>query len=305
MPGIALAQAWRRRAPEHESFYATGPRPIDARLLGKTDIPFVQGARAAFNRFRPDAVAVTGGRSSVDAAWEAFRRGVPFFVLEQNVVPGRANRLLSLASRRVFSQFGEARRWFRGAFVHSGSPMRDLRRVPRAEALDALGLDSDRMTVLVLGGSLGSECLNRLGPAVADILGEAFQWIHLSGNGRSVPVYRRRARVLPFVDDMGLVYSAADCVISRAGATAIQEIAACGLPAILVPFPGAADDHQTANARVLWSAGAAEYIDEADLEPRDVARRLATWNATALGRAVTRFARPEAGNRIAEEIASS
>lgn len=297
MPGIALAQAWRRRSPSHHVLYLAGPRAFDGRTLDKTDLPWARGARHVFAYYRPDVVAVTGGRSSVAAAFEAVRRGVPLFVLEQNVVPGRANRLMGLAARTVFSQFEEARRWFRRPMLHTGSPMRALARTDRASARTALGLAPDRHTVLVLGGSLGARSLNELGPRVADYIDA--QWIHLCGSHRA-PRYAARAHVTEFCDDMATVYSAADAVISRAGAIAILEIAAFGLPAILVPFPGAADDHQRANARVLASAGAAVCLEAPS--PERVAWTLASWDAASLSRNVVKFAHPGAADRIAREI---
>lgn len=297
MPGIALAQAWRRRSPSHHVLYLAGPRAFDGRTLNKTDIPWARGARHVFAYYRPDVVAVTGGRSSIGAAFEAARRGVPLFVLEQNVIPGRANRLMALAARTVFSQFAEARRWFRRPMLHTGSPMRELPRMEKAAARARLGLDPDAYTVLVLGGSLGARDLNDLGPRVAELV-EA-QWIHLYGHRRA-PAYRARAFTANFSDDMATIYSAADAVLSRAGAIAILEVAAFGLPAILVPFPGAADDHQRANARVLATAGAAVCMDEPT--PERVAWTLRSWDAASLSRNVSRFAFPDAAERIAREI---
>jgi UDP-N-acetylglucosamine--N-acetylmuramyl-(pentapeptide) pyrophosphoryl-undecaprenol N-acetylglucosamine transferase len=278
---------------------------MDRELLMQERVPWRRDRDRAFSEYRPDAVVVTGGRAALGAAWAAFRRGIPYFVLEQNVIPGRANRLMAWGARRIYSQFGEARRWFRGDFIHSGSPMRPLRRIPAPEARARFGLDPQTPTILVLGGSQGSERLNRLGPAVAEILGAPFQWLHVAG-GRDVwPVYRGRACVTAFAADMGAVYSACDAAISRAGATAIHEIAHFGLPAILVPYPRAADDHQRANARVLAAAGAAVLMEEETLDERRVAAVLRSWNVEALRANVARFARPEAAASISRDIEDS
>lgn len=302
MPGIALAQAWRRRSPKHHALYVAGGSTLDGRLLNYAGVPWLRNTRRVFARFRPDAVAVTGGRSALPTAFQSIRRGVPLFVLEQNAIPGRANRLMGMVARRVYSQFKEARRWFRRPSVHSGSPMRRLERIPKQEARAALDLDPDRETILVLGGSQGSQRLNQLGPKVAARLGGSTQWLHVSGRSRHQPQYGGRARVLTFANDMATIYSAADGVISRAGATAIMEIAHFRLPAILVPFPHALDDHQRANARVLASEGAGVLLEENESLESRATEVLRSWSVEALRRNVARFARPRAAEWIAGDI---
>jgi UDP-N-acetylglucosamine--N-acetylmuramyl-(pentapeptide) pyrophosphoryl-undecaprenol N-acetylglucosamine transferase len=217
--------------------------------------------------FGADLLLGTGGYSSGPAAVAARTLGVPVVLQEQNAVPGLTNRLLGRIARRVFIAFEPARAYFpAGRTVLAGNPVRD-------EALGAGG-EVGRgagLRLLVLGGSQGARGVNRLIAGALPALAAAgldLTFAHQSGEAERETVaaaYRGAgiaAEVAAFFDGMGERYGAADLVIARAGAGTIAEIAANGRPAILVPYPHAAGDHQRVNARWLSGRGAAVVIDE-------------------------------------------
>lgn len=310
MPGIALAQAWRRRSPRHEVlFFATG-RPLDAAVLGRHAIPYeTRFSIRAFLRFWPDVVVGLGGRASAKAVLAGRLIGARTAILEQNVVPGRANRLLAPWVGRVYLQFAEAKARLPFArCVHTGSPLRrDLAPRDRVSARLSLGLEADRPTLVVIGGSQGARILNE---GVPRQLGHSdLQILHLAGRGNADAVRAAYngacARVMEFTDDMAAVYSAADFAVSRAGALAIHELAAFGVPTILVPFAKAMDDHQTANAMALARAGAAVVVREHEISR--VSEVLTCWQKretvpSSLRRNLASFARTDAAERILDDL---
>jgi UDP-N-acetylglucosamine--N-acetylmuramyl-(pentapeptide) pyrophosphoryl-undecaprenol N-acetylglucosamine transferase len=236
-------------------------------------------------------------------------RGVPTLLLEQNVIPGAANRLLGRLGSRVCVGFEETvGRFAAGQAVHTGNPI-------RTRVIETPRMHRDRLGLFVMGGSGGAHTVNVImveaAGCIVDVLRNV-DILHQTGPA-DAPGMRATyaqiglpARVEPFIDDMGAAYAAADVVVARAGAMTCAELTALGLPSILVPYPFAADDHQRANAEVLVRAGAADMIMANELTPqrladaittlvRDAARRtkMAT-NARALGR-------PEAAARVATE----
>jgi UDP-N-acetylglucosamine--N-acetylmuramyl-(pentapeptide) pyrophosphoryl-undecaprenol N-acetylglucosamine transferase len=209
----------------------------------------------------------TGGYSSGPAAVAARTLGIPVFLQEQNAVPGLTNRILGRIARRVFIAFEPARRHFpAGRAVLAGNPVRSEALGAGAEVGRAAGL-----RLLVLGGSQGARGVNRLVAGALPALAAAgldVSFVHQSGEAEVETVtaaYRGAglaAEVAAFFDAMGERYGAADLVIARAGAGTIAEVAANGRPAILVPFPHAAGDHQRVNARWLAERGGAIVIEE-------------------------------------------
>jgi UDP-N-acetylglucosamine--N-acetylmuramyl-(pentapeptide) pyrophosphoryl-undecaprenol N-acetylglucosamine transferase len=241
---------------------------------------------------------VFGGYVSVPLALAARRTGTPLVVHEQNAVPGLANRLAARWARAVAVTVPASARRFRRAreVVVTGNPVRPGLRAARdaagrAEALAAFGLDPGRRTLLVFGGSQGARRIN------AAVVASAPRWtepgrvqiLHASGRGEhpavqaawdaalaSVPAGDHRGgtgagsgplvRCVDFLDRMDLAYAAADVVLARAGASTLAELTALGLPSVLVPYPFATDDHQSANARALAEAGGALMIPDAELD---------------------------------------
>jgi UDP-N-acetylglucosamine--N-acetylmuramyl-(pentapeptide) pyrophosphoryl-undecaprenol N-acetylglucosamine transferase len=256
----------------------------------------------------PDLVVGVGGYASVAVVLAARVRGVPSVLLEQNVVPGAANRLLARLARRVCVGFAEAAAYLpRGRALHTGNPVRgDIVR-PRGA--------HPRPGVLVFGGSAGAHRLNTAALEAFGLLGagaRAVDVVHQTG-AADVEVVRAGyaalgldARVEPFIADMGAAYAAADVVVARAGAMTCAEVTAVGLPAILVPYPHAADDHQRRNAEVLVEAGAAEMILDPELSGERLARVLRQLLETpdrraAMAARAAAVGRPDAAERVADE----
>ncbi len=217
-------------------------------------------------RFRADVVLGVGGYASFPVVVAAWLRRVPAVLLEQNAHPGLANRVLGRLARRVCTTFAEANRYFPAArVVVTGNP---VRRFAPPAAVPRRGF-----TLLVFGGSQGAQRLNTalleaaaaLRAAIADL-----HIIHQTGAAECAGIaaaYAQRgidAEVVGFIDDMGDAYHRADLVVCRAGATTVAELTALGKPAILVPYPFAADDHQRANASVLATRGAGLLVLDAD-----------------------------------------
>jgi UDP-N-acetylglucosamine--N-acetylmuramyl-(pentapeptide) pyrophosphoryl-undecaprenol N-acetylglucosamine transferase len=233
--------------------------------------------RAVYRRVRPSVVLGMGGFTSTAPILAARLSGLPCFVHESNAIPGRANRLAARFATRVLLGFEDCQERFPGApCVVTGTPVRKTlgRPIPREDALKAFQLDPSRATLLVTGGSQGASGINQLLIKTAPLLpSENLQIIHLTGKNDdrlAAANYQRDGiphYVAPFHHRMEEAYSAADLVISRAGASSLSELACFGLPAILIPYPYATDDHQKANAEIFVRAGAAEMVDEKDARP--------------------------------------
>ncbi len=231
---------------------------------------------ALCREFLPDAVLGMGGFTSAPAVLAGRWKRTTVFIHESNAVPGKANYLAGRLADHVAVGLADCARFFRNDRVAvTGTPIRaSLRRGKVADAREQLGLDRARLTVLVAGGSQGARSLNE-GMACAlpwlDGWNERVQFIHLSGERDEAFVrdaYAQNgftANVMGFCNRMELAYSAADLIVSRAGAGTLTEIATFGLPAILIPYPYAAGDHQAHNAGVFERAGAARMIRQSQL----------------------------------------
>lgn len=288
-------------------------------------------ARRILAGFRPDVAVGVGAYVSFPILAMAEWLGIPALLHEANAVPGLANGLLArgadvvcLGRAEAAPRFAHAleRGWTSrggrgGRVVHTGTPIRPevagAQGLTAKEARARLGLDASRQTVLVMGGSLGSAALNA--------------WMLADGHRLVVPGVRQvlwqcgrthltacRARLgsvdglhlVPFLDDMGAAYGAADLVVASAGAGTLAELAQLGKPALIVPDRGVSEDHQARNAEPLGRAGVAVWSDAgppgAALTAR--VRTLADDPAAldAAGAALARLARPRAAEAIAEEI---
>ncbi len=232
--------------------------------------------------FGPDAVLGMGGYTSAPAVlaarWPDGRRRRPSTLIhESNAVPGKANRWVGRFVDHVAVGLAECVRFFDGRPVTvTGTPIRSGLRAGTADgAHDRLGLERGRLTVLVMGGSQGARALNE-GMACAlpwlERWKDETQFVHLSGQQDEELVrdaYDKNecvAKVMSFCSEMNLAYSAADLVIARAGAATLTELAAFGLPSVLVPYPQAAGNHQWHNARVFERTGAARLLDQSQFD---------------------------------------
>jgi UDP-N-acetylglucosamine--N-acetylmuramyl-(pentapeptide) pyrophosphoryl-undecaprenol N-acetylglucosamine transferase len=292
-PALAALEALRRRRPDAEVLFVGATRGVEASILPRKghafrglDVSHVMGAgplhrlrvglslpgvvwraRALLRDFRPGVVLGVGGYASVPTVIAAGLERIPIVMHEQNAYPGLANRWLARWATAVAVSFeGAAGHFPRGRVTVTGNPVRaDIGPGDARAARTRLGLDPERFTVLVFGGSQGA---HRLNAAVRDALpalggGGGLQFVHGTGardHGELQQAYREQrvpARAEPFVEDMATAYQAADFVLCRAGAGTIFELAAVGRPALLVPYPYAANDHQRLNAEALVEAGGA------------------------------------------------
>jgi len=332
-PGLALADALGERPVLYGS-----ERKGEAEWVGRyaerivLDSPLLPARRKDVPRFvlrlamavnasvremrawRPHLVVGLGGYASVAPGMAALLTRRPLLLLEQNAVPGKANRLLARLGGRLAASYPESLEALGGRCRRRarvvGNPVRPeiLSGVREARRF---GLSTDRPVLLVVGGSQGATGLNeRVLAAAGDIAARSVQVLHLTGSGADGAArecWRRhgvRAFVSPFARDMGALYATADLVLSRAGGTTLAEIAATGRPSVLVPYPHHADRHQERNARVMVAAGAATLIREEELTRERIGRDVLDLIADrerlgAMGTAAAGLGVPDAADRIA------
>ena len=236
-------------------------------------------AKKIIAEFKPDICIGTGGYVSGPVVRTAAKMGIPCIIHEQNAYPGVTNKMLSKSVKKVMVAVPDAKKYFpKSDIVITGNPVRgEILTVDKAEARKQLRLD-ERPVVLSFGGSLGARKVNE---AVADLIARSgkdgkYQHIHAYGSyGEWFPSLVKEKGALisvcdnldirPYIDNMPECMAAADLVICRAGAITLSEIQAMGKPAILIPSPNVAENHQYHNAMALVNAGAAEIIEESEL----------------------------------------
>ena len=231
-------------------------------------------ALKAIRQIKPNVVLGMGGYITFPGGMMAALTGVPLVLHEQNSVAGLANKVLAGVADRILTGFPEV--FAKGAWV--GNPVRpEIAKI--APPAERLAERSGPLHVLVIGGSLGAQALNEMVPQGMAQLGEADQpqIVHQAGEKHLEALKANYAAVgvqahcVSFIEDMAGAYEWADLVICRAGALTIAELAAAGVASILVPFPHAVDDHQTANARFLVHAGGAFLLPQTELTPEAIA----------------------------------
>jgi UDP-N-acetylglucosamine--N-acetylmuramyl-(pentapeptide) pyrophosphoryl-undecaprenol N-acetylglucosamine transferase len=240
--------------------------------------------RALYKKLQPDVVLGMGGFTSTAPILAGRRRGIPTFVHESNAIPGKANKLNARMTDAVLLGFKECAKYFpRSRCEITGTPIRKslARRVPRKEALASFGLELDRGTLLVMGGSQGAHGINesliKALPLLKDL---PLQVIHLTGAQDEQLVtanYRREgipAYVAAFCHRMEAAYSAADAAISRSGAASLSELSHFGIPSLLIPFPHAAENHQALNAEIFERHGAAITLAQPAVTADALARKI-------------------------------
>jgi UDP-N-acetylglucosamine--N-acetylmuramyl-(pentapeptide) pyrophosphoryl-undecaprenol N-acetylglucosamine transferase len=275
-------------------------------------------------KFRPRVVVGVGGYLAGPVMLEAALAGIPTLLIEPNVRPGFTNRLLRPVVRAAALGFADTAPLY-GMKAHvTGLPVRRaFFEIPPRDVPPALlpvggsaqpGVAVSPFTILVVGGSQGSRAINRVVPEAVRLLSPAaMRIIHQTGERDYNEVrnaYQERglaAEVQAFIDDMPGTLAQADLVISRAGATAVTELAAAGKAALLVPFPGAADQHQLDNARAMERVGAARVLVQSELTPERLAAMIREMmsNPAALekmGNAARVLAKPDASAQIADLV---
>lgn len=274
--------------------------------------------RKLLRRAAVQAVVGFGAYVSVAPVLAMRAAGGKVILHEQNAVMGKANRCLLSLAHAVAAGLPLPAERGRGRDIRfTGTPARPglLEGMPRAEARDFLGLERGIFTVLVMGGSQGARALNSLAAAAAPLLARAggLQVLHLSGGrdyGEVLAGYARagvRASVFPYLKEMKWAYAAADLAVCRCGAMTLTELALAGLPSVLVPFPGAADDHQRANAGEFERAGAAVVRREAAFDAEDLAGTVIAMREDRdtlglMSAAARSLARPAAAGELADLI---
>ncbi|MGE3310715.1 MAG: glycosyltransferase [Limisphaerales bacterium] len=293
------------------------------RILGFTAACY-RSYRMALRAFRDDppaALLSMGGFTSVPPAWAVRRAGGAVMLHEANAIPGRANRWLARFARQGFVYFPEAA----GRLAMSrtevvGMPVRSqFRDLDAGSCRLAMGLRPDRPVLLVMGGSQGASGVNEAVFAAVPRVTRCvpgLQWLHLTGPAEEAKVRARyrdagvQARVQPFLTEMELALGAADAAVARAGASSAAELAEVGVPPFFLPYPYAADDHQTANARAFERTGAARWMPQAEAYSEAFADSVVALLTDATVRAglkagLAQWRRPDADRVLAERLLGS
>jgi UDP-N-acetylglucosamine--N-acetylmuramyl-(pentapeptide) pyrophosphoryl-undecaprenol N-acetylglucosamine transferase len=294
--GYELA-AIRAAAMRGQGFAAALLLPLNL-LVG-----FWQSARTIF-RLRPDVVLGMGGYVAFPGGMMASLLARPLAVHEQNAIAGLANRILAGVADKTMTAFPQA---LKGA-EWTGNPVRS-EIAALAEPGERYARRSGPLQVLVVGGSRGAQALNECVPRAIALLERRPSVVHQSGEENYAALCAAYAaagvagELVPFIDEMARRYAEADLVICRAGAMTVAELSAGGVASVLVPFPHAVDDHQTANARFLADQGAAILLPQADLTPEKLAALLRTLDRPQLlemARKARSLGKPDAARIVAE-----
>ncbi len=272
-------------------------------------------ARDIVRDFRPDIAIGVGGYCSGPTLKAAQKAGVPTLIQEQNSYPGVTNKLLGPKARTICVAYDGLERFFPAdRIVMTGNPVRKDLTNPRPvkEARESFGLDPRKDTVLVVGGSLGALTLNEsLEQGVSRLAERGIQVIWQTGKNfgdRALAAAKglKGVVVTPFIADMTAAYAAATLVVSRAGAGSISELELLGKPAILVPSPNVAEDHQTKNAMALSEVGAARLIPDAEARQTLVDAILELLDSPqelqSMSQAIRTLAREDSDEKIVDEI---
>jgi UDP-N-acetylglucosamine--N-acetylmuramyl-(pentapeptide) pyrophosphoryl-undecaprenol N-acetylglucosamine transferase len=338
-PGIALAEEVVGRHPGNDVVFVGTARGLEATVVPEAGFPielievkglkgkgflvgllnllllpraFIQSWRI-LRRWRPDVVVGVGGYASGPVVLTAWLLHIPTAVQEQNAVAGFTNRILGRFAQAAFTAFPEAASHFASRKVyHLGNPIRRtlMENFMRPET------PHDKPKVLVFGGSQGAHALNmRVIEALPHLaeLRDRIRITHQTG-ARDRDYVEKGYRavgfepdVREFITDMSAAYAETDLVVCRAGATTLAELTVCRRPAILIPFPAAADNHQVRNARSLVDAGAAVMIEERDLTGEVLAAEIrailsSTERRERMKRAAGRLGSPQAAREIADVL---
>lgn len=345
-PAVAIAQEIQKRYPDAEFLFigANGKMEMEkvpqagfkieglniagfdrGNLLKNIGLPFkiissLIRAKKIIKDFQPDFAVGTGGFASGPALYIAAKMGIPTFIQEQNSLPGKTNVFNAKKAKAVFTAYPDMENYFAGTKTFFlGNPIRqniitDL--IDKDSAKEKLGLDKHKLTILSVGGSLGSRTLNNGWKDNFDkLIEKGYQLIWQTGKTDYQQIISdvtlsgveaSGIQIREFISDMALAYSAADVIVSRAGAIAISELAVARKPVLLVPFPFAAEDHQTKNALTLVDKNAARMVKDSEMKDK-------FWNTLSeiceneglrkeMSANIEFFAKPKAAEEIVDEI---
>ncbi len=349
-PAVAIAQEIQKRFPDAEFLFmgANGKMEMEkvpqagfkieglniagfdrGNLLANINLPFnvnlpfkvissLLKARKIIKEFQPDFAVGTGGFASGPALFIAARMGIPTFIQEQNSLPGKTNIFNAKKAKTVFTAYPNMEKFFHGTkTLFLGNPIRkniitDI--IDSDLAKEKLGLEKGKLTILSVGGSLGSRTLNNgWKENINQVLEKDYQLIWQTGKldyknilEETKDIHSRNIQIVEFIKNMEMAYSAADVIVSRAGAIAISELAIAKKPVLLVPFPFAAEDHQTKNAQTLVDKNAAKMVKDTEMKEK-------FWNTLSeiceneslrkeMAQNLDFFAKPKATEEIVNEI---
>ena len=343
-PAVAIAQEIQKRFPNAEFLFmgANGKMEMEkvpqagfkieglniagfdrGNLLANINLPFkvissLLKARKIIKEFQPDFAVGTGGFASGPALFIAAKMGIPTFIQEQNSLPGKTNIFNAKKAKTVFTAYPNMEKFFNGTkTLFLGNPIRkniitDI--IDSDLAKEKLGLEKGKLTILSVGGSLGSRTLNNgWKENLKNVLEKNYQLIWQTGKldyksilEETKDISSRNLQIVEFIKNMEMAYSAADVIVSRAGAIAISELAIAKKPVLLVPFPFAAEDHQTKNAQTLVEKNAAKMVKDTEMKEK-------FWNTlseicenedlrTEMAQNLEFFAKPKATEEIVNEI---
>lgn len=341
-PAIAIAQAILKKMPDAEFLFvgARGKMEMEkvpkagfrieglsiagfnrSSLLKNWSLPFKLvmsffQVRSILKKFNPHAVIGVGGYSSFPVLRYAQARGIPTFIHESNSFAGKSNILLGKKAKKVFVATTGMEKFFpKEKLVVTGNPVRRVisqNRKTREEGIRFFGLDAFKKTILSVGGSLGAKTINEAIDKQLDAFEQnGLQLIWQTGDGFAARAKehcagRKNIWTGAFIPEMEYAFAAADMVISRAGAMATAELCICGKPSVLVPYPHAAEDHQTANAMNLVNQNAAIMVKDAAAGEQLVNQVIALAKNEALqqqlGKNIAELGIHDADDRIAKEI---
>jgi UDP-N-acetylglucosamine--N-acetylmuramyl-(pentapeptide) pyrophosphoryl-undecaprenol N-acetylglucosamine transferase len=342
-PGVAMYNALKRAGGNVEVLFVGAKSGVEREIFSELGLPHVllsgRGVRGKsllmrlivpfllmgglikavkeIMAFDPDVVIGTGGYASVATVAASIICRKKRILQEQNSIPGLANRVLARYAHLLLLSFENTRAYFSADTPTAvvGNPLRIDPSRDRDAALRFFGLDGNEPVILVFGGSQGARSINRAaGKAAKRILEKRnVQFIFLTGKRDYVDVskdlepYRSRVRVFPFLREIEHAYVAADIAVSRAGASSVFELAAFGVPSIFVPYPHAADDHQTKNVSEIEKMEAATIVNDEDLSGEILETLLLSLiddsdKRREMSDRIRRWAKPDADDLAAEKI---
>lgn len=342
-PAVAIANALKRAEPTMDILFvgANGKMEMEkvpkegfrivgldiagmnrSNMLKNVTLPIkllrsLMAAKKIIKDFNPDVCLGVGGYASFPILSAAQKMGIPTVIQEQNSYAGKSNKILGKKAKKVFTAYENMQSFFANATVEQlGNPVRKVieeMAVDRQEAYSFFGLDATKKTLFVFGGSLGARSINQaLKLHIDAIVKTGVQVIWQTGTDfyqeavQAVEKYQGQVKVFAFLREMEKAYSAADVIVSRAGALSIAELCIAGKPVIFVPYPHASEDHQTHNAMALVNKKAAQIITDSDVNEQlgeQVLALMADENAQQLlAENIKTLAVKNADDRIAKEI---
>lgn len=343
-PAIAIANAIKGKYPDADILFVGAKGKMEMEKIPKAGYPieglWISGfqrkltlqnllfpiklvssmlkARQIIHRFKPDVVVGVGGFASGPLLEMATRMGIPALIQEQNSYAGATNRILAQKVQKICVAYDNMERYFpKEKVVLTGNPVRsDLVNVgaSREEALQYFGLDANKKTLVIFGGSLGARTLNQAMAASTEWLQKRVDiqvlWqcgsLYFEEYQNCQTAKLPNVKIQAFIDRMDLAYKMADAAIARAGALTVSELCLVGIPTILVPSPNVAEDHQTKNAMALVEKDAAILLKDSDAQAQMIPKALELLDNESLRQKLSanikQLAKPNASEEIADEV---